>query len=795
MKAVQPLPIDPFMPEIVRSVERNPITLLQAEPGAGKTTRVPPALLSAGFSEIYVLEPRRLAARMAARRVAEEMGERLGETVGYQVRFEEVSSRRTRLFYVTEGILTRRLLTDRLLHRARVVVLDEFHERHLEADLALALLRRVQDLRRDLHLLIMSATLSGDELVAKLDNPTLIRAPGRLFPVDVRYTPHSAAPLEEQVAAATAIASRETEGHILIFLPGAAEIRKAIRVCEPLARRIGAHVLLLHGDLTPEQQDAVVSPSATRKIICSTNVAESSITIDGVQAVIDSGLARVMSHSPWSGLARLQIQKISKASAVQRSGRAGRTGPGIGIRLYSEADFVRRAESIPPAITREDLTSLLLQLASMALHWDELRWMDEPAPEMRTHAQDLLLRLGALDTSGDITPLGQRMATLPVHPRLARFLLQAGELGASRAACDVAARISEDRVRTDDQARGNFGGDIEAILAAAPSYRARRLREQLFDALAFSAPSHADPDALEKAFLSAYPDRVARRRGDTLLLSNGASAQLDGESHVHSEFLVAIEVDDRSDRTTPLIRVASPIEADWLLDLFPNRIVTREEVAWNREAERVEQVNSILYDKLVLDESRGEAPDPNAAADLLVEKALADGIERFVDREELDRFLRRVRFASQHSAIVIPNDLLAAAVRRLAEGRSSFAQLRDATKGGGLLAALQSQLPMREIDEVAPAFVTLPGRRRARIEYHDGRPPSVASRLQDFFGMKETPSVARGTVPLVVQLLAPNQRPVQVTTDLVSFWKNLYPQVRRELSRRYPKHAWPEIPI
>jgi ATP-dependent helicase HrpB len=386
MEAVQPLPIDPLIPEIVHSVELNPITLLQAEPGAGKTTRVPPALVDAGLSDIYVLEPRRLAARMAARRVAEESGERVGGTVGYQVRFEEVGTRATRLWYVTEGILTRKLLSGRDLKRLRVAVLDEFHEHHLETDLALALLRKLQESKPGLRLLIMSATLAGNELSAKLNNPPIIRAPGRVFPVDTRYTPHSATALEEQVASAIAKALQETTGHILVFLPGAAEIRKAMRSCEPLSQKAGTKLLALHGDLSADQQDAAVAQSATRKIICSTNVAESSITIDSVQAVVDSGLARVMSYSPWSGLSHLRIEKISKASAIQRAGRAGRTGPGIAIRLYSEADFVRRPEQIPPEILRADLASMLLLLAAAGFEWNELRWIDEPGIEMRARA-------------------------------------------------------------------------------------------------------------------------------------------------------------------------------------------------------------------------------------------------------------------------------------------------------------------------------------------------------------------------------------------------------------------------
>lgn len=794
MKTVQPLPIDPLIPEIVRSVALNPITLLQAEPGAGKTTRVPPALADSGLSDVYVLEPRRLAARVAARRVAQERGERVGGLVGYQVRFEEAGSKDTRLWYVTEGVLNRKLLSQNALPRIRVAVLDEFHERHLETDLALALLRKLQESETDLRLLIMSATLP-DELGGKLNDPPLIRAPGRLFPVDIRYTPHSAVPLEERATSAVSRALQETKGHILVFLPGAAEIRKTMQACEPLSRRAGAMLLPLHGDLSSDQQDAAIAPSDVRKIICSTNVAESSITIDGVQAVIDSGLARVMSYSPWSGLLHLRVEKISKASAIQRAGRAGRTGPGIAIRLYSEADFVRRPEQIPPEITRADLTHMLLLLAANGLKLEQLTWIDEPVPEMRVRAQDLLQRLGALDESGDITALGRKMAELPVHPRLGRFVLEAASRGLRGEACEIAARLSEDHVRIDREIRGRFSSDLDVILSGNPSYAARRLKEQLLRSDLRLDRRASDSHALERAILNAYPDRVARKRGDTLLLSNGSSAKLDHTSHVQSEFLVALEVDDRSDLSAPLVRIASEIEPDWLLDFFPDRISTREETGWNREAERVEQVNSFLYDRLVIDESRSAPTDLAVAAALLAEKALEVGIERFADRDELEGFLSRIRFAAEHSPVVLPPDLTADAVCELANGLTSFAQLREAARDAGLVAVMQARLPMREIDEIAPVFVKLPSGRRARIEYHEGRSPSVASRLQDFFGMKETPSVARGAVPLVVQLLAPNHRPVQVTTDLVSFWKNLYPQVRRELSRRYPKHAWPEIPV
>jgi ATP-dependent helicase HrpB len=745
------------------------------------------AALAAGMGSVVVLEPRRLAVRMAARRVAEELGEPLGETVGYRVRFEEVSSETTRLWYLTEGVLTRRLLMDGDLRGVQLVVLDEFHERHLETDLALALLRDLQTRRGDLRLLIMSATL-GDDLQAALGNPPLIKAPGRLFPVTVRYVPHSAAPLEDQVAAALGRIVGETKGHVLIFLPGAGEIRKAMTACEPVARQARATVLPLHGDLTPEEQDLAVAPgvaqSDARKIICSTNVAESSVTIEGVEAVIDSGLARVLTHSPWSGLSRLNVEKISQASAIQRAGRAGRTSAGMAVRLYPESDFVRRALQLPAEILRADLSSTLLMLAAHGIEWEQLPWLEQPAAEMLGQARDLLVKLTALDAKAKVTANGRRMGDLPLHPRLARFVLAAAEMGAKREACDLAARLSEGRPRFE---QGSHGSDIEALLAADLPYNARRLRQQLLEQVRVEGRGRVDSHALEKALLLAFPDRVARKRGERLMLANGMAAQLDRGIFVHGDFMVAMDVDER-DGQIPLVRVASGIEADWLLDLFPDSIETREELVWNREAERVEQRNQLRYEQLVIDESTGPARN---AEEFLAGKAIEAGAERFAEAEELGRLTRRVKFAAGYTSESVPEDWLELGLRELAKGCTGFAEMRD----GGLLEVLQRMLPMRRINEIAPTHVTLPSGRRARIEYHEGRPPSVASRLQDFFGMKETPKVAGGKVALVVELLAPNQRPVQVTRDLVSFWKTLYPQVRKELSRRYPRHKWPEEPV
>ena len=788
------LPVDALVPGIIESLKSNTLLLLQASPGAGKTTRVPAALLHAGYEQIYVLEPRRLATRLAARRVSKEFGEQPGAIVGYQVRFEEVGTRATKLWYLTEGVLTRKLLAGNSLPEVQAVILDEFHERHLETDLALTLLLHLQRRRPELRILLMSATLAADNIREKLGHPPLIQSPGRVFHVAVSYTPHSSAPLEDQVCAAVSAALKQTKKHILVFLPGAVEICKAMQACEPIARPFGAALYALHGDLTPDEQDCAVNPSTQRKIICSTNVAESSVTIEGVEAVVDSGLARILTHSSWTGLSRLRVEKVSQSSIVQRTGRAGRTGPGIAIRLFPESDFVRRPVHIAPEIVRADFASTLLQLIAAKIQRLELTWLDAPPRENIQHAQELLKLLGALNEDETITPVGLQMARIPLHPRLARFIVAAAQFGVTREAADLAARLSESRFRPDDRAHSSFATDVEAVLASEASYSAKQLRTQLANSVRNFYTKTPDPHALEKALLLAYPDRVARKRADTLLLASGGSAKLDRQSHASSNFLIALEIDDRADQASALVRIAADIEPDWLLDAFPSQIETAEELIWNREAERVEQRNLLRYRQIVLDESSATPRNSTAATGMLIAKALEAGIERFTDAEALAHFMLRIRFASEHGSFEVPPDLFETALKDLAAGAVGFAELRTAARDNAFLTLLETHLPMRMVDQVAPTHIALPSGRRAKIEYHDGRPPSVASRLQDFFGLQTTPTVARGAVPLVVQLLAPNQRPVQVTTDLVSFWKNLYPQVRRELSRRYPRHSWPESP-
>jgi ATP-dependent helicase HrpB len=781
------LPIDELLPEIAASLRRSANLVIEAAPGAGKTTRVPPALLSLGGG-VLVLEPRRIAARMAARRVASEMGEGVGETVGYQVRFEEVAGPRTRLRFLTEGVLTRRLISDPELRGVGTVVLDEFHERHLETDLALALLRRLQKTRRpDLRLVVMSATLDAGPVRGFLGGCPLVKSAGRLYPLEIAWTPYSAAPLEEQVGAAlNSVMMHGVPGDVLVFLPGAAAIHRATRVCEPVARRNNLLIAQLYGDLPPAEQDRAVEPSSQRKVILSTNIAESSITIDGVRVVIDSGLARVANDSPWTGLPSLEIARVSKASATQRAGRAGRTAPGHVIRLYTAEDFHRRADHDEPEIARRELSQMCLQLESMGIHDPtELEWLTIPRAASLEASEALLDRLAARGEAAG------KMARMPLHPRLSRLLLDAERASVAENGCRTAALLSSgQRVRSSD---------LLSALDEERDQRTRAVYDQLRRYVRRERPLHGKPlhddAALAKAVLAAFPDRVGRRRANgVVLLSNGGSASMSQSWQHKGEFLVAIDIEESSDRPSPLLRLACPIEPEWLIDLFPDRVLERRGVEWNRQAERVESVSALVYDDLVIEETRGGVADDEAARKLLAARAAEAGLVRFIDPAEIEAFLARVEFAAAHSSMkAIEDNDIREAFEGVCYGLRSFSDIERAA--AGCILALGRMRNPQLLDQIAPAYLRLSGGRNTKVHYERGKPPWVSSRLQDFFGMTESPRIAGGKVPLVIHLLAPNQRPVQTTTDLAGFWQRLYPQLRKELGRRYPRHAWPEKPV
>jgi ATP-dependent helicase HrpB len=763
--------VDSILPEMIASLRRSPNLVIEAPPGAGKTTRVPPALLDIVSGEVVVLEPRRIAARLAARRVAWEMGEQVGQTIGYQVRFEEAISARTRVRFVTEGVLTRRLLSDPTLKGVGAVVLDEFHERHLESDLALALLKRLQRTRPDLRIIVMSATLDTDEVAQYLGGCPILRSEGRLFEVSIRHLPYSPKTLEAQLTdALETLIAEEPSGDVLAFLPGAAEIRRAMRESQAVARRVGLLVLPLHGDLSRAEQDRAIAPAQQRKVILATNVAESSVTVEGVNAVIDSGLARIATYSQWTGLPTLHVGRVSKASAKQRAGRAGRTGPGRVLRLFGLEDYQRRPEHDAPEITRSDLSQLCLALRAMRI--GDLQWLDPPPEAAVQSAEALLDRLGATEERA------HPLARYPLHPRLSRILIAAMEHGVGEDGC-IAAALLGSGARSEKN-------DLLAAIDSDQDYRTRQQVEQLRRIARPARQTEHNDDALLLSVLAGFPDRVARRRaGNQVLLSTGGSAEVAGDPPRY-EFMVAVDAEDRKDKPLPLIRMTARIEPEWLIELFPNQVRDKSGVEWNRLGERVEAVSALLYDELVIQESRGAVPDAEAAAELLAQKALEAGIDRFVDRETLDEFVARVQFAGFE-----PPDI-PQALKDLCLGLRSFTELKNAAKN--LVALLEQTMIARRLEQMAPTRIRLPNGRQTKVHYEPGKPPWIASRLQDFFGMQETPRIGPEQTPVVVHLLAPNQRAVQTTSDLAGFWERLYPQVRRELMRRYPRHLWPERP-
>jgi ATP-dependent helicase HrpB len=767
------LPVDSILPEVLAILQHTTNLVIEAPPGTGKTTRVPPAILGLVRGEVIVLEPRRIAARLAARRVAWERGEEAGGTVGYQVRFEERIGRRTRLRFVTEGILTRRLLTDPTLKGIDAIVLDEFHERHLDSDLALALLKRLQRTRPELRIVVMSATLDVAPIARYLDDCPVLRSEGKLFELSVRHLPYSPEPLHIQTRRAVELLNAgQPSGSILAFLPGIAEIRRTMRECETIARQTGLLVLPLHGDLSPSEQDRAVLPSAERKLILATNVAESSVTVEGVTAVIDSGLARIATYSPWTGLPTLQVGRISKASATQRAGRAARTGPGQVMRLYSEEDYLLRPEHDTPEIARADLSQFLLSIRAMKIaHLDDLDWLDAPPATSIESAELLLDRLGANDG------MEQQLARFPLSPRLSRILVEALDRGVGEDGCFATALLGLG-VRSEKN-------DLLAAMDLPQEYRLRQHVGQLIRMARPPKQTHHDDEALLLSVLAGFPDRVARRRtGNQVLLSTGISAEVAGEMPPY-EFLLALDAEDRHENPLPLIRMFARVEPEWLVDLFPDRIQERSSVVWNRITERVEKVSALLYDNLIIEESRVTAPEAEAA-ELLAQKAFDIGLDCFVEKSALEYFLARLNFARFESP-----DLLQT-LRKLCLGLQSFGDLKNAARN--FIPLLKEGLNMKLLDKIAPLNIRLKNGRQTKIHYEEGRPPWISSRLQDFFGMQETPRIGPDNTPLVIHLLAPNHRAVQTTTDLAGFWERLYPQVRRELLRRYPKHEWPETP-
>jgi ATP-dependent helicase HrpB len=756
---LSPLPIDDQLDHIADALRRHRAVVVTAAPGAGKTTRVPPALVADG--PVVLLQPRRVAARAIARRIAEERGWTLGREVGWHIRFERRFSAETRLLVATEGILTARLQQDPLLSEFTTVVLDEFHERSIHADLGIALARQAWLARPELRIVVMSATLDATHVAGFLGGCPVVRVAGRTYPLETEYMP--GVPVEE----AAARAHLRTSGQVLCFLPGAAEIRRALPAVA--SRLPGVEVLELHGSLDGDQQDRALRPSGARRVILATNIAETSLTVPGVAAVVDIGLQKLPRYDTSAGFDRLLLERVTEDSAAQRAGRAGRLGPGLVIRLWDSRDRLRAHRE--PEIQRVDLAQPVLDVLAWGGDPETFEWFEAPPSHALRSALALLERLGAL-SDGRLTPRGRRLRELPLHPRLGAVLVAGGGAPAAALACamlDAGIRTASDGATTSSDVLSAMDGPEARMPAIRDSAaQIRRLADAWPDDRRETTLSEP---ALRRALLAGYPDRVARRRqrgSPRLLLSSGTGAELSRDSGVSdAEWLVAIDITQPPSGGDARVRVASAVEREWLT---PTRASLEHTLG---DDGRVRATRVQWFEALRLSEAP-EAPDRAIAATLLAEAWMAGPHD-----EAATQLIRRMRFASIE--VDIPE-----LVKQAADGAARLQEID-----------LEATVPwaIRErLERDAPSRLAVPSGRSVALEYREDGSVAASVKLQELFGVADTPVIGTRREPVLLLLLAPNGRPVQTTRDLRSFWARTYPEVRKQLRGRYPKHAWPEDP-
>ena len=828
---LQRLPIDEALPQLLAALRTHACVVLRAPTGAGKTTRVPTAVLDAGLAgagQVVMLEPRRVAARAAARRMAQERGGELGEEIGYAVRLDRKASARTRVLVVTEGLLVRRLQDDPFLEGISVVIFDEFHERNLDTDLALAMVRRIQgEVRPDLKVVVMSATLQPHKLAAWLGNAAVVESEGRSYPVEIEYSPRDdEGPLPPQVAQGVSKALDKTTGDVLAFLPGVGEIQRTKHELEGLAQRKGVLLCELYGDLPPEAQDRALRKQAQRRVILATNVAETSVTVDGVTAVVDSGWARVARFDPGVGLDRLELERISRASADQRAGRAGRTAPGWCLRLWSAGMQRSLQEETEPEIRRVDLAGPVLQLLDFGER--DVRafpWYEAPQETAMSAAYALLEELRVVD-AGHLTALGKDLARMAAHPRLARLVWEGVRRGVLAETALAAALLSErdpfprhalrarlsdsdvyDRVRAlQAWDAGHGGGWLGSPNPAGAQavLRTAELLERDVARLRIAVLNDEDPVdvAFGRALLAAWPDRLAVRReagSRRGVAVGGRGVTLAEESGVvDAELFLCVDVDAgrRGERAEAVVRQASRVEREWL---DPDLIRVTHTGGWDEAGGRVVALRRTSFLDLVLEEVQTGVPDAEACAQALAAAARRDPA-RVLPLADEDVVQLRARVACLREWLPELELPLLDEAKILADIESFVwgARSIDEVKKRDLAAHLKAQLStehQRALDRDAPERIEIPTGSRIRLVYEPGRTPILAARIQELFGMKETPRLARGRAKVVMHLLAPNYRPQQVTDDLASFWSNAYHEVKKDLKRRYPKHAWPDDPL
>ncbi len=839
MKSPPPeLPVDQIIPQLIQNLRDCGSVVLRAATGAGKTTRVPPAVAAAASSDrkqLILLEPRRVAARAAAARMAQEMSEPIGESVGYRVRFDECCSEQTQILAVTEGILLRKIQADPWLDTIHTVIIDEFHERRLDTDLCLAMLLRIrQTVRPDLQLVVMSATMDPQPVSEYLDHCPVIDCPGRSFPVDIQWNRRQERQsIPELAAQGVRDVFRAAAGDVLVFLPGKGEINRTDQLLQPLAQKYSLLIQHLHGSMPLDEQNKVLAPSTQQRIILATNVAETSVTVSGVTAVVDTGTVRQMSFDPDTGLNRLQLQQISKASADQRSGRAGRTAPGKCLRLWEEHLHRLRREDERPEIHRSDLSGSILTL----LAWGEtdlsaLPWFQMPPADSVQHALKLLQVLRTIDSDHRVTVLGHWVVQLPLPPRLACVVISGFRSGHGMRTCLLAALLSEqepfllgrDRSAPRDQLILNSDSDVLDRLHAVENFLNNRQHEtpfgqihrnqlqnilriakQLADALHRMSSSIqpgeqiADSDeAIKRALLAGFPDRVARRKaaGDPQgMMTGGRRVRLARQSAVRTaQIFTCINVDGAGSEAE--VRQASAVELNWL----PQELITEsEELFFHPSQKQVVARRRTAFLDLTLNETPAPITNHAAAAEVLFAAASPLLNSLLPDKASPDReFLQRVRcLAEWLPDLQLPDfsePALQNSLRMLCSNCRSFGELKKAN----WLTVFEQQLTHEQRSAVrqhAPERLQVPSGSQIPLSYQNNGPPILAVRIQEVFGLRKTPAVARGTVPVLIHLLAPNHRPQQVTSDLESFWKNTYPTIRAQLARRYPRHPWPEDPL
>ncbi len=802
-----PLPIDAVLDDLARTLQSRNAAVLVAPPGAGKTTRVPLALLDEPWArgkKIIVLEPRRIAARASAERMAKTLGERAGESVGYRVRFGSKVSRATRIEVVTEGIFSRQILDDPELNGVAAVLFDEFHERSLDADLGLALARDAQTgLREDLRLLVMSATLDGARVAKLLGDAPVVESEGRAFPVETRYLSRKPdMPLERQMADSIAQALRADPGSVLAFLPGAAEIRRTQNFLEERVKDATTEIVPLFGALDAAVQDRAIAPApkGQRKVVLATSIAETSLTIEGVRIVVDSGLARVPRYEPDIGLTRLETVRASRAAVDQRRGRAGRTSPGICYRLWDEPQTASLAAYTQPEILSADLSSLVLDLAQWGVSDPgTLSFLDPPPAPALKEATSLLEELGALDPDGRITAEGKRLRALALPPRLARMIVDSDRFGAGESAAEIAAILTE---------RG-LGGDSVDLEHRLDQFRrdrsqrassARDLARRWASQVASSSPPESEELSTGVMLAFAFPDRVAKNRGNgSFVLANGRGAAVEQTSAIARAPYIAVG-ELTGTAAAGRILLAAPISQDEIEHNFADHIETSDEVTFDRSALALRARRKKTLHAITLSEAPLALSPSAETARIFAAGLIAVGLDRLPWSKAAKQWRDRVMFLRKAEGESWPDlsddGLIAAAADWLVPALYDKTSLKDFSAGDlseALLALLPWELRAR-LEREAPTHFEAPTGTMLAIDYEAEQGPTIAVRLQELFGLNTHPSIAKGKVPLVLELLSPAQRPVQVTRDLPGFWRGSYTAVRSDLRGRYPRHPWPEDP-